>query len=143
MLPRHQLMPMLAPVSSFPSQTSQPFMTAIACFGAALFASAAGRSSTSLAFPASQAIGSRVDAVAIKSLNNGAGLREAAINFAACSGVGLLYSSSDRVINFTSAAASGPTRSPSCAAYKLTGRTEEFASRHTPLPSNSPQQPNA
>src|SRR5215469_8864026 len=73
----------------------------------------------------------------------GAGLLDAAIISAAWLAEGLENSVKLRDISAILSAVSLPRRSATCATYRLTGRTDELASRQMPLPSNSPQQPKA
>src|ERR1035438_317752 len=59
MLPRHQLMPMVEPVSNLPSQTSHPFVTEILNFEFSILSSSVEKSSIRFAFPGSIEIGTR------------------------------------------------------------------------------------
>src|ERR1017187_3374102 len=104
MLPRHQLMPRVEPVSNLPSQTSQPFVTEILDFGFWILSSSVEKSSIRFAFPGSIKIGTRD---------------------ASCDCAPL------------------PSRSASCAAKRLSGVAEVLELRQTPLPANSPHEPNA
>src|SRR5690348_6405408 len=115
MLPRHQLMLAVVPVSNLASQTSQPLVRETTEDGGRRAEGGVGSASTVLAVPASLGMGSRVAAAAMKSESRGAGLRAAAISSAACDNVGLLYSPVERGINLIFAAAVAPSRSATCA----------------------------
>src|SRR5579859_297056 len=143
MLPRHQLMLAVVPTSNLPLPTSQPFVSDNSEFGVRSSEFRVGMSSTRFAFPGSTGTGSRIAAATMKLESCGAGLRAAAINSAACSAVGLLYSSIERGINLIFAAAAVPSRSATWATNRLSGRTWSFELRQRPLPSNSPHEPNA